>query len=63
MPLRLLAPVEYAGVALGDTRSGRVAGPVRVARSGHLSGLRDDVSRTLVARVLRVFPDVQVANG
>ncbi len=61
--VRLLAPSEYAGVALGDQRPGRVAGPVRMARSGQLSGRRDDVSRTLVARVLGVFPEVQVGNG
>ena len=61
--LRLLAPSEYADVALGDTRPGRVAGPVRMARSGQLSGRRDDVLRTLVSRVLRVAPEVQVGNG
>lgn len=61
--LRLLAPSEYAGVSIGDARPGRVAGPVRVARSGQLSGRRDDVLRTLVARVVRVVPEVQVGNG
>lgn len=61
--LRLLAPTEYADVSLGDERPTRVAGPVRMARSGQLSGRRDEVSRTLVARVVRVFPDVQVGNG
>ena len=61
--LRLLAPSEYAAVSLGDERSARVAGPLRMARSGQLSGRRDDVLRALVARVLRVAPDVQVGNG
>ena len=61
--VRLLAPSEYDGVALGDERHGRVAGPVRMARSGQLSGRRDDVARALVSRVLRVSPDVQVGNG
>jgi hypothetical protein len=61
--LRLLAPSEYADVSLGDERPGRVAGPLRMARSGQLSGRRDDVLRALVARVLRVAPDVQVGNG
>ena len=60
---RLLAPSEYAGLSLGDVRSGRVAGPVRMARSGQRSGQRDEVTEALVARVLRVAPGVQVANG
>lgn len=63
LELRLLAPEEYAGVSLGDPRPTRVAGPVRMARSGQLSGRRDDVGRALVGRVLRVSPDVQVGNG
>lgn len=63
LALRLLAPGEYAGLSLGDQREGRLAGPVRMARSGQLSGLRDDVARALVARVVRVSPDVQVGNG
>jgi hypothetical protein len=63
LELRLLAPEEYAGVALGDDRPIRVAGPVRMARSGQLSGRRDHVGRALVARILRVTPDVQVGNG
>lgn len=61
--LRLLAPSEYEDVALGDSRHPRVAGPVRIVRSGRLSGLRDDVTRELVARVVRTGPDVQVGNG
>lgn len=62
LEVRLLAPEEYADVAFGDERHGRVAGPLRMARSGQLSGRRDDVARTLVARVLRVFPEAQVGN-
>jgi len=61
--VRLLAPAEYAAVALGDERPARVAGPVRMARSGQLSGRRDDVATALIARVLRVSPQVQVGNG
>ena len=61
--MRLLAPPEYAAVAIGDERPGRVAGPVRIARSGQLSGRRADVARALIARVLRVSPEVQVGNG
>ena len=61
--VKLLAPEEYAGVSLGDARPTRVAGPVRMARSGQLSGRRDDVGRTLVGRILAVLPDVQVGNG
>jgi hypothetical protein len=60
--VRLLAPGEYADVALGDARSGRVAGPLRMARSGQLSARRDQALQALVARVLRVAPDVQVGN-
>lgn len=63
LEVRLLAPSEYDGVAIGDARPGRVAGPLRMARSGQLSGRRDDVQRALVARVVRVSPDVQVGNG
>lgn len=61
--VRLLAPDEYSGLSLGDTRSGRVAGPLRVARSGQRSGQRDEVADALVARVLRVAPEAQVAHG
>ena len=61
--VRLLAPDEYAGLSLGDVRSGRVAGPLRVARSGQRSGQRDVVADALVGRVLRVAPEAQVANG
>ena len=61
--VRLLAPDEYEGLSLGDVRSGRLAGPVRMARSGQRSGQRDEVTDALVARVLRVVPDAQVANG
>ncbi len=61
--VRLLAPSEYDGLSLGDERAGRVAGPLRMARSGQLSGRRDDVARALVARVVRVSPDAQVGNG
>ena len=60
--VRVLAPEEYAGVSIGDARPSRVPGPVRVARSGRLSGRRDDVGRALVARVLRLAPAVQVGN-
>lgn len=60
--VRLLAPEEYAGHSLGDARPTRVAGPVRLARSGQLSARRDDVGRACVARILRVRPDVQVGN-
>ena len=58
----MLAPEEYDGHSIGDARPSRVPGPVRLARSGQLSGRRDDVGRALVARVLRVAPDVQVGN-
>lgn len=61
--LRLLAPGEYARVSLGDERVSRVAGPVRMARSGQLSGRRDEVARVLTGRVLRVVPDLQVGTG
>jgi len=61
--VRLLAPDEYEGLSLGDLRSGRVAGPVRMARSGQRSGQRDEIAGALVARVLRVVPDAQVAHG
>ena len=63
LEVALLAPEEYAAVSLGDARPTRVAGPLRMARSGQLSGRRDDVGRALVARVLAVTPDVQVGNG
>lgn len=61
--VRLLAPEEYAGLSLGDARDGRVAGPVRMARAGQRSSQRDRVAGTLVARVVRVLPDVQVGTG
>lgn len=61
--VRLLAPDEYAGLSLGDSRTGRMVGPVRMARSGQRSGQRDQVAAALVGRVLRVAPEVQVANG
>ena len=61
--VRLLAPDEYEGLSLGDVRSGRLAGPVRMARSGQRSGQRDEVAAALLARVLRVVPDAEVANG
>ncbi len=62
--LRLLAPDEYAAVSLGDLRDGR-GWPAPCARRAPaaLSGRRDAAQRTLVARVLRVFPDAQVGNG
>lgn len=61
--VRLLAPQEYAGLSFGDAREGRVAGPVRVARSGQRSGQRDQVAAALVGRVLRVTPETQVGTG
>ena len=61
--LRLLAPGEYARVQIGDERHTRVAGPVRMARSGTLSGQRDEVARVLTGRVVRVHPEVQVGTG
>ena len=61
--VRLLAPQEYEGLSLGDAREGRLAGPVRVARSGQRAGQRDAVAQTLVARVLQVVPAAQVATG
>lgn len=61
--LRLLAPGEYARVQIGDERPTRVAGPVRMARSGTLSGQRDEVARVLTGRVVRACPDVQVGTG
>lgn len=61
--LRLLAPKEYAGLSVGDERPLRVAGPLRVARSGQRSSQREDAVQALVARVLRACPDAQVFTG
>lgn len=61
--VRLLAPQEYGGLSIGDERPARVAGPLRIARSGQRSAQREDVAQTLVGRVLRVFPDAQVFTG
>ncbi len=61
--VRLLDPREYVGLSLGDVRSPRLAGPLRMVRSGRLAGLRDRVADLLVARVLAVRPDVQVMHG
>ena len=60
--LRLLDPGEYAGLSLGDRRESRVPGPLRIARSGRRADQRDEVAGTLVTRVLRVDPEVQVGN-
>ena len=61
--VRLLAPQEYAGLSIGDEANGRLAGPVRMARSGQRSGQRDEVAGTLVQRVVRAFPEAQVGTG
>ncbi len=60
--LRLLDPGEYAGLSLGDVRERSVPGPLRAARSGARAARGDEVARTLIGRVLRVAPEVQVGN-